>query len=397
VTRKNRRIFQAAVESVAFGGSGVARLDGLAAFIPFTVDGDVVEAETRVEKKRHIVARLKRVITPSARRTGPRCPYFGRCGGCQYQHIDYGHQLEIKRRQVEDALRRIGGFADAPVRPVTGSPQPYSYRGKAEFHVSFDGGELCAGFFDTTGARVIDIERCDLVDESINRSYAQRRQSLFDGDRPRADRFAIWSESAGGQETHELQVPDDAVVRMVKGRTFLAPAAGFFQGNIFLTDNLVDTVLEAADCRASDEVLDLYCGSGLFSVFLAGSGAHVTGIEIDADAVEFARANARAAGPDRAEFREGRVEECLESLNQKTFSVIVLDPPRAGCDKEVLCAVAARRPQKIVYISCDPATQARDLRILAAQGFSLQYVQPLDMFPQTKHIEAVALLIKEEG
>ncbi len=372
------------MESVAFGGSGVARLDGMAAFIPFTVDGDVVEAGTRVVKKRHLIARLKRIITPSPHRTGPRCRYFGRCGGCQYQHIEYGHQLEIKQRQVEDALRRIGGFADAPVRPVIGSPQPYSYRGKAEFHVSFDKGEFCAGFFDLSGARVLDIERCEIVDESINESYAEYRKSLLEGDRLRLDRFAIWSGSPGGR--------DDAVSRQIKGRTFQVPAAGFFQGNIFLTGALVDAVMEAADCNGSDSVLDLYCGSGLFSVFLAGCGARVSGIEIDAAAVECARANALAAGLDRAEFREGQVEECLESLHPQAFSVIVLDPPRAGCDKGVLSAVAALKPGKIVYISCDPATQARDMRVLIDRGFTLKYVQPLDMFPQTKHIETVALL-----
>ncbi|MEN6464051.1 MAG: methyltransferase domain-containing protein, partial [Syntrophaceae bacterium] len=158
------------------------------------------------------------------------------------------------------------------------------------------------------------------------------------------------------------------------------------------TGALVDAVMEAADCNGSDSVLDLYCGSGLFSVFLAGCGARVSGIEIDAAAVECARANALAAGLDRAEFREGQVEECLESLHPQAFSVIVLDPPRAGCDKGVLSAVAALKPGKIVYISCDPATQARDMRVLIDRGFTLKYVQPLDMFPQTKHIETVALL-----
>ncbi len=388
VSRKSRKIFRAAVESVAFGGSGVARLDGLAAFIPFTVDGDIVEAEARVIKKRHIIARLKRVITPSPRRVAPRCSCFARCGGCQYQHIDYGRQLEIKQRQVKDALARIGGFADPPVKPVTGSPQPYSYRGKAEFHVSFEQGEPCAGFFDLSGARVLDIGRCEIVHESINESYAEFRKSLFAGGPHRPDRFVIWSEGPG--------CDGDAVLREVKGRSFRAPASGFFQGNISLTGALVDTVLEAAGCGPADTVLDLYCGSGLFSVFLAGCCSRVTGIEIDAAAVECARANAQAAGLDNAEFGEGQVEDCLVSLQPHTFNVIILDPPRAGCDKGVLSGVAALKPQKIVYISCDPATQARDLRALAEKGFALKYVQPLDMFPQTKHIETVALLESEK-
>lgn len=387
VPKKTRNNFQAAIESVAFGGQGVARLDGMAAFIPFTVDGDIVEAETRVVKKRHLVARPKRIITPSPHRTQPRCRYFARCGGCQYQHIDYGHQLKIKHRQVEDALRRIGAFPDPEVRPVTGSPQDYSYRGKAEFHVSSSRGEPLAGFFDSTGARVLDLERCEIVHESINRSFAEFRERLARGGLTGPDRLAIWSESGNPVESGE-----DVIYREVKGRKFRVPADGFFQGNIFLTGALVDAVVEAADCAGADSVLDLYCGSGLFSVFLAGCGARVTGLEIDAAAVECARANAGSAGLTRAEFREGQVEACLPSLKAGMFSVIVLDPPRVGCDKEVISHVAGLKPRRIVYISCDPATQARDLRMLAVQGFSLQYVQPLDMFPQTKHIETVAML-----
>jgi 23S rRNA (uracil1939-C5)-methyltransferase len=159
-----------------------------------------------------------------------------------------------------------------------------------------------------------------------------------------------------------------------------------------LTGAVGAAVLEGATWKGRDSGLDLDCGSGLFSVCLADTGARVTGIEVDAAAVECARANARAAGLKQAEFREGQVEECLQSLEPQRFSVIVLDPPRAGCDKEVLSAVTGLKPQKIIYVSCDPATQARDLRILVDKGFSLKYVQPIDMFPQTKHIEAVALL-----
>jgi len=383
------------VESVAFGGHGVARIDGMAAFIPFTVDGDVVEAEARIIKKRHLIARPKKIIAPSPHRTGPRCRYFARCGGCQYQHIEYGHQLEIKHRQVIEALRRIGGLPDISVRPIIASPQPYSYRGKAEFHVSFDQGDLCMGFFDLTGAKVLDIERCEIADESINRTYAQNRNRIMKDGRPGLDRFVIWSENAAGIECAD-RPGNDVICRQVKDRIFQAPAAGFFQGNIFLTGALVDAVLDAAACKDFDSVLDLYCGSGLFSVFLAQSGARVTGIEIDSSAVECARANALAAGLKQAEFHEGNVEDFLRSAQDKTFSIIVLDPPRAGCEKGALAAAAALNPQKIVYISCDPATQARDLRILIEQGFSLKYVQPLDMFPQTKHIETVALLEHKE-
>lgn len=378
------------MESVAFGGSGVARVGGIAAFIPFTVDGDVVEAQTRIAKKKHLVCRLKRVVSPSPNRVEPPCPYFTRCGGCRYQHIDYSHQLAVKESQVKEALKRIGGFSSAPVRQIIASPSPYSYRGKAEFHAQWHRGEPRLGFFDVTGANVMDIDRCEILDESINRSFAEIRKALRDGETPADGRITLWSAAGPDSPGHS---PDE-VSRIVKGRTFTVPREGFFQGNLLLTERLVAAVLEAADCGAGDCVLDLYCGSGLFSLFLAESAASVLGIEIDSAAVECARLNARAAQAANAEFRAGKVESSLESLKDKGYGIILLDPPRAGCDKEVLAGIMDMGPAKVVYVSCDPATQARDLRVLAAGGFSLEYVQPLDMFPQTMHIETVAVLKK---
>ena len=400
-------IFQAKIEGVAFGGGGVARVPqeggrgGITAFVPFTVDGDIVQVEVRSVKKRHLTGRLKKIVAPSPHRVNPPCRYFSRCGGCCYQHIDYPHQLEVKHDQVVQALKRIGGVQAPPVRPVIASPNPYFYRGKAEFHFFADRDGWKAGFFDISGANIIEIERCEILDESITNSLTAVRSSLREGGRPREERLVLWS-----GEFEPLPVPccrlpgepgepennNERITRVVKDTAFLVPRSGFFQNNKFLTGKMVDIVLEASRCSAGDSVLDLYCGSGLFSIFLAAAGARVMGIEAEGDAVECARQNALDLGLGNAQFQAGQVEDRLKALTAGDFSIIVLDPPRAGCDKNVLSGILDLKPDRVVYISCDPATQARDLRDLLSGGFSLAFVQPLDMFPQTMHIETVALL-----
>lgn len=405
---RRRDIFQAKIEGVAFGGGGVARVPrgdgqgGITAFVPFTVDGDIVQAEVRSVKKRHLTGRLKKIVAPSPHRVNPPCRYFARCGGCCYQHIDYPHQLEIKHDQVVQALKRIGGVPDPYVRPVIASPSPYSYRGKAEFHFFRDSDGGKAGFFDISGANIIEIERCEILDESINSSLAEARGSLREGGRPREERLVLWSREfeplpapccrLPGELNEPENKNNERITRVVKDTAFLVPRSGFFQNNKFLTGKMVDIVLEAARCSAGDSVLDLYCGSGLFSIFLAAAGARVLGIEAEADAVECARQNALNLGLGNAQFHVGQVEDQLKALTAGVFSVIVLDPPRAGCDKNVLSGIIDLKPDRVVYISCDPATQARDLRDLLSGGFSLAFVQPMDMFPQTMHIETVALL-----
>lgn len=252
-------------------------------------------------------------------------------------------------------------------------------------------GEARAGFFDISGVNLVDVDRCEILHESINEAFAEARKSFLSGAWHGDGRVVVWSET-GIVNSEGLE--DRDIVRRVKDKTFLAPSSGFFQGNVHLTGKLVDAVCEAAACTAGDSVLDLYCGSGLFSVFLAETGARVFGVEVNGAAIACARRNAAAAGAPHADFCEGNVEDWLKIAAAKKFNIIILDPPRAGCDKEVLSSIIKLGPERVVYISCDPATQARDLRTLAAGGFSLAYVQPLDMFPQTMHIETVALLEK---
>jgi len=373
------------IETVAFGGEGIGRVENLVVFVPFTAPGDVAEVEIREAKKRYLRGRVKKLVTPSPDRVEPPCPYFQRCGGCHYQHIEYAKQVEMKRRQVVEAFERIGKFTAPPVEPGCPSPVPYGYRGKGEFHVERQrDAAYRIGFMDAGGSRLVDIERCAIMDESINEQLTFLRRPMH---APlRVDRYVIWSLTGKSEEKH--------VVRIVKGRELLVPFEGFFQANTALTDGLVDTVMEFAGAGPGETVLDLYCGSGLFSLFLAPACRSLVGIEIDGEAVECARLNMERHGIKNAVFHEGDVRDVLEREfggGKAAIDAVVLDPPRTGCEREVLDLVIGLRPSRIAYVSCDPATLARDARQLVDGGYSLVTVRPVDMFPQTKHIEAVAL------
>jgi tRNA/tmRNA/rRNA uracil-C5-methylase (TrmA/RlmC/RlmD family) len=389
---------EAEIESVAFGGDGVARVRDMVLFVPFTVDGDTAVVRITDVKKTFLRGKLEKLVTPSPWRVTPKCPYYLRCGGCQYQHIDYSHQLELKKNQVVESFRRIGKFPSPPARDIYPSPLAFGYRGKAEFHQADRRGHPPKmGFMDVTGLRIVDIERCEIMDETINDALADFRRDILTG------RAAV--ESGGtrifwsGLNRDPLQSGEESggrkITRDVKGRELEVLSQGFFQANTVLVDKLVDTVCEMGALTGEENILDCYCGAGLFSLFLAEHARNVFAIEIDDDAVRAARSNFSRFGYPGALVFEGAVEDVLRGpLDNKrgTMDVILVDPPRTGCDKDVLVSLAEWKPKRLIYISCDPATQARDIRYLVDKGFLLQVLQPFDMFPQTKHIETIALL-----
>jgi 23S rRNA (uracil1939-C5)-methyltransferase len=264
------------------------------------------------------------------------------------------------------------------------SPQPYGYRGKADFHVTTgEGQERAIGFAARATNSIVDLERCEIVHESINDAlFLMRRGGSPSG------RWPLWSAPAE-------DVSESLVIRLVKGREMLVPRDGFFQANLYLTDTLVDVVEEFCNLSGTETVLDGYCGSGLFSLFLAPRCHRLYGIEAEGDAVRRAEENLDRAGINSAIFYNGDMARILrdrfirESL---PVDVVLVDPPRIGLEPDTLAALGALNPPKIVYVSCNPATLARDLRALASFGYSLMRVQPLDMFPQTSHIETVVLL-----
>ena len=388
------------IGDVAFGGDGVGRVGDRVLFVPFTVDGDEVEVEITEVKKRYGRGRLLRIVSPSVHRVAPPCPQYARCGGCRMQHIAYVHQLEIKRWQVEQTFRRIAKLTPPPVSSVIPSPRPYGYRGKAEFHLAEGRGGLRPGLMALASTDLVEVEQCGICDDSLNRKLGEFRESLLRGEVPvEGDRQTIWSDEPGeppvGVATGSGKVPD--VTRIVRGKRLTVPYRGFFQANIALIGALVDQVSGMCALSGGETVVDAYGGAGLFSLFLGERAGRLFGIEGDREAVRCAGINLRREGLTQAEFFSGDVADVLdrEFVGQKMKAdVLVLDPPRDGCGGEVVEKVAAIGPARIVYVSCNPATQARDIRRLAESGYALRRLQPLDMFPQTAHIEVVALLTR---
>jgi 23S rRNA (uracil1939-C5)-methyltransferase len=387
------------IDHVAFGGDGVGRFQQQVVFVPFTVDGDEARILITDVRKRFVRGRLEKLLKPSPNRIEPRCRYYARCGGCQYQHIHYDHQLRLKEQQVVDAFIRIGKVALPPSTPVIPSPGAFQYRGKADYHVRVSPNEPpVIGFMDVSSKHIIDIDRCEIVDETINEACLTFRRDLGMGriNTP-WDRQTIWSADIDGEKADvvtDFRKPR-FVTRTVKGQNLAAPYRGFFQANRFLVSRLVDDVVETSALSGRETVLDAYCGSGLFSLFLAPKARRVYGIEMDGEAIHCARRNHRQAGLPNAAFIRGDAGEILLKdfvETQRHVDVLILDPPRTGCDPALLSGLVKLKPARIVYISCNPATQARDIRHLLDHGFTLISLKPYDMFPQTAHIEVVALL-----
>jgi tRNA/tmRNA/rRNA uracil-C5-methylase (TrmA/RlmC/RlmD family) len=383
-------VIEVVVDTIAFGGDGVGRVGPLVVFIPFTAPGDVVEARIVQVRKNYLRGEAVRVISASPDRVDPVCPYFSLCGGCQYQHLSYETQLRIKERQVTETFERIGKIVAPPVEGIIPSPFPFGYRGKAEFHgVPVPGGGGHLGFMDTEGGTVVDIDRCAIVDESINIELAQLRRRLVSERIPSGRRrYLLWSGVP--------YPPRRYITRQVGGKELAVPGGGFFQGNLFLTEMLVRRVLEMCALKGSDRVLDAYCGSGLFSLFVAPHVRKVIGVEVSGPAVRCAVRNAERYGIANARFHRGDMEIVLNGLagENARFDTVLMDPPRTGCAAGALAAIDRLRPGRVVYVSCNPATQARDIRRLIDRGFSLEALQPIDMFPQTQHIEVIASLVR---
>lgn len=375
------------IDSVAFGGAGVGRVDQQVVFVPFSAPDDALEIEITQIKKKFARGRILKIIKPSPARVTPLCRHYEVCGGCCYQHLDYPFQLKIKKKQVEEAFWKIGKMASPPVDDVIASPRNYHYRGKAQFHAQILNSNKKIGFLDVTGGRLAHINRCEIMEESINEALR-----LLQADKMRIDdepELTIWSGHSSSDTDEEKPV-----LRVVNGKNFLIPSDGFFQANLYLTDQLVDEVCRLVSVDPVHTLIDACCGSGLFSIFLASVAGKVIGIEINENSVRYARINAAAAGVDNVSFIHGDMEKVLwqKLMPGQQADLVVLDPPRSGCSPTVLQAIVELQPMKIIYISCNPATQARDVHYLNGCGYHLKRLIPLDMFPQTEHIEVVGLI-----
>ena len=457
---KKKQIVKCEIGDVAFGGKGLAKIDGMAVFVDQTVTGDRVAARIVRKKKNYAEAVVHELLSPSSRRVTAPCPYSGYCGGCKWQFIDYAYQIELKRRHVAESLAHIALLKDVPVQPVIPSEPVFGYRNKMEFSCSdrrwlmphelgtgADIGFALGLHVPGTFHKVLDTRACLLQPQTGNRILEAVRRYMRASDRPvyglrshegfwrflvlrhsvacdqwmvnivtaEEDRAAVmplaemiasdFPEVAGvvnnitdrragvaiGQR-EILLVGEPVLQDRIGPFLFEISANSFFQTNTRGARTLYETVGRFADLSGSETVLDLYCGTGTIAIWLAELAAGVIGLEMVESAVHDARKNCRANGIENCRFIQGDIKDTLGTIAEAP-DLLVIDPPRAGMHKDVVQKVLGLAPEKIVYVSCNPATMARDLVDLKTR-YRVEAVQPVDMFPHTFHIESVARLKK---
>jgi tRNA/tmRNA/rRNA uracil-C5-methylase (TrmA/RlmC/RlmD family) len=384
------------VESLTNLGAGVARVDGWVVFVPYALPGEKVVCRVFRNHKSYSDADLVEVIEPSPHRREPECALFGRCGGCQYQNLEYAEQLVWKRRQVAELLQRMAGI-DFPVEAVHASPVTLGYRSKItpHFHRPKEGeiGEI--GFL-RAGSRhaLVDVERCWIAMDEINAELAAvRAEARGKGGTFKNGATLLMRASEG----RVLRKADDLAVEVVDGVRFEFQAGDFFQNNPFILPDFVRYVVDQVAASEARFLVDAYCGSGLFGVCAARRFEEVVGVEVSESAVCKARHNAEINGLDNCRFLAAEAQHIFaEVRHEGADTAVVIDPPRAGCSEAFVEQVTAFRPRALVYVSCNPATQMRDLKLLTEGGYRLKRVQPFDLFPQTKHLECVMTLERQE-
>lgn len=417
-------------------GAGVGKLDGKTVFVPHALRGETVRFRIVQEKRDYLQGEMVEILAPAPWRVSPPCPSYPDCGGCQLQHMDYEEQLYFKRKRVVAALRRIGGLENPPVNPALGMEHPWRYRHTARLHVSREADKTALGYYQGKTHVVEEIadclllpSDCSLLLKALSELLNHRGDTLGKGLKEvvlrkgyatgeflvlfHLEELPLQTEFPGleeitaafpalvgllGQTPHAQAVFSgrDYYTEVVSGLRLRVPASAFFQNNPLQTVTLVETVKSFCEPRPGGVLLDLYCGVGLFSLALAPRYGQVYGIEENRDAAAAACANAQINKIENVKFICGRVEDVLPLLKKKGVAphTAILDPPRGGCSGRALKEIGELAPERIVYVSCNPATLARDLSLLGKRYQTLK-VQPLDLFPQTSHIESVALLARE--
>ena len=372
-------------------GEAMASHAGWDVFVFGGIPGERVEAEIVAIRRKYVAAQVTRVINPSPARVEPPCEYFGQCTGCQWQHVDYEEQLSVKTEIVRDALERIGNFHAPVVQPAIASPRRFHYRNHARFNIWRESGAL--GFTHRERRRFVRIDRCMLMHDGINDILAE-----LQGRSSETSQLAIRCSPETGDYLVQptLKNPDVTIPtgqktyrESVAGQEFQVASPSFFQVNVWQAAQLAELVADALELTGNETVVDAYAGVGTFAVLLAPYAGRIIAVEESTAAIADATVN--AAGVPNVELVTGKVEEILPCLDTLPDAVI-LDPSRSGCHSAVLNALVSLRPDRIAYVSCNPESLARDLRILS-RAYRIQSVQPVDMFPQTHHVECVATLV----
>ena len=397
------------LEKLTYGGDAMGRLeDGRAVFVPFGLPGERVRVRLTEEKRNFARGEIVEILEASPQRILPRCKHFGVCGGCQYQILPYEEQLKAKTEILRDQLRRIGKIENPPVQDMVPSPSPWNYRNHVQFHLTEEGK---LGYVMAQTPAVFAIEECHLPESFLNGIWPQlafepgtniERVSLrvgkdddsiliLESSHPEAPELEIEAEISVAHVCEEDTVViagHDHIVISVLARDFRVSAASFFQVNTAMAEKMVRHLLSHIPVSPSSTILDVYCGAGLFSAFLAPNYERVLGIEASPSACDDFSFNLDEF--DNVELYEGLAEDVIPHLDVKP-DVILVDPPRAGLEKQVVDGILNMNPQWIAYVSCDPSTLARDAGRLIRGGFKLRDVTPFDLFPQTSHIESISI------
>lgn len=449
---KPGQLLELTIHGLGHAGEGVGRYENVAVFVPGALPGERVRTRITQVKKSFARGELQEVLEPATDRTVPACPASDKCGGCQLQHMNYRAQLEHKRSLVATALTRLGGLNEIEVLPTLGMEDPWHYRNKIHLQVIKEGRRVKLGFFAEGSyelAAGLAHQTCLLVDQHINQvtatleelinkhgippyhwqtkkgllRHVMIRRGFKTGEImvilvtspekwPAAKQFARAITSSHpevvsviqnintspgrnvlGTDSHVL-AGRDYIIDILNSLKFKISAASFYQVNPLQTEVMYNKVLELADLKGHETVVDAYCGIGTIASFLARHTAQIIGMEVVPQAVEDAKENARINNLFNTKFVVGPVEKLLPQMVKESMKpdLIVLDPPRKGCEKEVLQAIAQMKVPKIIYVSCDPATLARDLGILNSLSYETKLAQPVDMFPWTGHVESIVLM-----
>jgi 23S rRNA (uracil1939-C5)-methyltransferase len=439
--------FELSFTDLLANGQAVGRAGGVVIFCFGPLPGERARVRITSVKPKYVIAQAIALLTVSAERATPFCSVFGSCGGCQLQHLAYPAQLAWKTDTVRNALRRIGGFPDADVRATVGMTNPRNYRNKMSLVIDHRDGGSTIGFYQQRSHDVVPIDSCPIVDPQLNdyivRLHALRKTpdvaaalaparhvvarsarasreavvtfttpqpapeiaraaetlaKVFPGAVGLTNSFDLGSQNAIMGRRHRTIYGRPEIEEVLSDVMYRVSAGSFFQVNV----EIVGKIFEAMRMRLEHplKIVDLYCGAGTFALFFAHLGCQVYGVEENPQAIVEAERNAALNGLENwVRFRAGRVEDVARMSDAKeamrSADVVFLDPPRKGSDEVTLGAIAAAKPPQVWYLSCDPATLARDLKFLAANGYRLGIVQPFDMFPQTGHVETLVLLRRE--
>lgn len=441
------------IEDMGNDGEGIGKYKGYTLFVKNALVGDTVRVRAMKCKKNYGYARLIEIIEPSPYRVEPKCSIAFQCGGCTLQHLDYEEQLRRKQKKVVDCIERLGGIKEGyELNPIIGMENPYYYRNKAQFPVSRNkDGKLQIGFYAGGTHSIVDTDNCCiqakenetiikiirsfLKDENISIYKEETHEGLLrhiltrvgfvtgeimvclvinGKDLPQKEKLVDKLKVIPGMKSISLNINQNKTnvilgdkVKTIWGESYITDYIGevkfqisplsFYQVNPLQTRVLYEKALEFADLKGDETVWDLYCGIGTISLFLAAKAKQVYGVEIIPQAIEDARENAKINSIENAEFFVGAAEEVLpEKYNKERIyaEVIVVDPPRKGCEESLLDTIVQMAPKKVVYVSCDPATLARDIKYLSSRGYELKKVQAVDQFGHTGHVETVCLLKK---